>query len=235
MQAINLLPKDDGRRTQRRGANVVVLVGVVGAVLATGIVCALFLSAHKKVAAKDAELDSAKKELALIPKPAQGEVQAQDALVADKQGRVAALTAALSRRVAWDRVLREFSLVLPDDVWLLNLSAKAPTLSVATGAATPAPAAPSSSSTSGSTAAGSTTPGSTASTATAAVPASTQQFLIEGYTYSHDAVARLLTRLAVVPDLANVQLQSSELAKLGGRAIVHFRISADVRQPGAAS
>ena len=221
MQAINLLPRDDGRRTQRKRTNVVLLVAVIGAVVVTALLCGLFLHEHGKVAAKQAELRSATQELAMIPKPAQSQVQQQDALVADKKARVAALTAALARRVAWDRVLREFSLVLPDDVWLLNLSAKAPTSPAAT-APTPAASSGSSSSSSG-------------STSGSALPTQTQEFEIEGYTYSHDAVARLLTRLAVVPDLANVQLQTSELAKLGGRQIVHFRISADVRQPGAAS
>ena len=222
MQAINLLPRDDGRRTQRKGTNVVLLVGVIGAVVVTALLCGLFLRAHGKVAAKQAELKSATQELAMIPKPAQSQVQQQDALVADKKARVTALTAALSRRVAWDRVLREFSLVLPDDVWLLNLSAKAPTSAAAT-APTPAAAASSASS------------GSSGSTSGSALPTQTQEFEIEGYTYSHDAVARLLTRLAVVPDLTNVQLQTSELAKLNGRNIVHFRIAADVKQPGAAS
>jgi hypothetical protein len=60
-------------------------------------------------------------------------------------------------------------------------------------------------------------------------------FSIEGYTYSHDAVARLLTRLAVVPDLQQVQLVSSEQAELGNRTIIHFKILANVRAPGASS
>jgi hypothetical protein len=60
-------------------------------------------------------------------------------------------------------------------------------------------------------------------------------FSIEGYTYSHDGVARLLTRLAVVPDLQQVQLVSSEQAELGNRTIIHFKILANVRAPGASS
>jgi hypothetical protein len=54
---------------------------------------------------------------------------------------------------------------------------------------------------------------------------------IEGYTYSHDAVARLLTRLSVIPDLKNVWLQKSLRTELGGRAVVTFTILSDVR-PG---
>ncbi len=54
-------------------------------------------------------------------------------------------------------------------------------------------------------------------------------FTMNGFTYSHDAVARLLSRLAVVPDLANVQLLSSTRTKLKGRDVVSFSITAGVR------
>ena len=58
---------------------------------------------------------------------------------------------------------------------------------------------------------------------------------MDGYTYSQPAVARLLTRLSVVPDLVNVQLQQSTLSKIGATPVVHFTIAADVRKPGGAS
>ena len=49
--------------------------------------------------------------------------------------RVAALSSALSSRVAWDRVLRQISLVLPEDVWLTSLtSRRRADASAATGA-----------------------------------------------------------------------------------------------------
>jgi Tfp pilus assembly protein PilN len=118
---------------------------------------------------------------------------------------VTALSAALSRRVAWDRVFRELSLVLPDDVWLATISAKAPVPS--STAIPPAPAA------------------------AGAAPAATQ-FTLDGFTYSHAAVARLLSRLAVVPDLVNVQLQQSTRTEVGAANAVHFTIAADVRRPG---
>ena len=59
------------------------------------------------------------------------------------------------------------------------------------------------------------------------------QFTIQGRTYSHDGVARLLSRLQVVPDLTNVQLQSSTLAKVGGQNVVDFSIAADIKVTGA--
>jgi Tfp pilus assembly protein PilN len=204
VRAINLLPRDDARRGAQR-PQWIVLVPVVSAVLLAALLSAAFLSSSGKAKDKQAELASLQDALQAIPTPNAAKLKTQTALAADKQARVTALSGALSRRVAWDRVFRELSLVLPDDVWLATLSAKAPvSSSIATA---PAPAA---------------TGSSVAATG----------FTLDGYTYSHAAVARLLSRLAVIPDLVNVQLQTSARTKLGTANAVHFTIAADVRRPG---
>jgi Tfp pilus assembly protein PilN len=213
MRAINLLPRDDTRRTSAKPPNAVVLAAVLAAVVLAALLSGLFLLSHGKVTQKQTTLKQLESELNAIPVPTQNEVQTENALVADKKQRVTALSTALSKRVAWDRVMREFSQVLPADVWLLNLSAKSPSSPGA--ATTPSSSTPTS-----------TTGGSSA-------PAAATGFQIEGYTYSHDAVARLLSRLMVIPDLTNVQLNVSERQKVDNQGVVHFRISADVRQPGA--
>ena len=224
MRAVNLLPKETGRRGGTKLAKPVAITGIAGLVFVTALLGLLFSGAHGKVKSRQLELAEKKAELAAIPVPTQSQVQQQDALVADKQARVTALNLALSKRVAWDRVLREFALVLPDDVWLQTLSATAPL----TATATPSSASSASASAS--------TPVSTSSS-----PAPTTSlvgalgFNIEGYTYSHEAVARLLTRLSVVPDLQQVQLLTSEQSKLGSRNVIHFTIAANVRAPGASS
>jgi len=213
MRAVNLLPKDSARRAGPPVPTAVAATVIGGLVLVSLMISVLLLSAHGKVKSRQLELAQKQAELAAIPVPAQSRLQQQDALVADKSARVAALNAALSKRIAWDRVLREFALVLPDDVWLLSMSATAPSSATATPAT------------------------SASSTSSSTTPALGGQlgFSIEGYTYSHDAVARLLTRLAIVPDLQQVQLVSSEQAKLGNRTVIHFKISANVRAPGASS
>jgi len=213
MRAVNLLPKDSARRAGPPVPTAVAATVIGGLVLVSLMVSVLLLSAHGKVKSRELELAQKQAELAAIPVPAQNRLQQQDALVADKSARVAALNAALSKRIAWDRVLRGFALVLPDDVWLLSLSATAPSSAAATPVA------------------------GTSSTSSSSTPTLGGQlgFSIEGYTYSHDAVARLLTRLAIVPDLQQVQLISSQQAKLGNRTIIHFKISANVRAPGASS
>jgi Tfp pilus assembly protein PilN len=211
MRAVNLLPNDGPRRTGPPVPPAVAATVIGGLVLVSLMISVLLLSAHGKVKSRQLELAQKQAELAAIPVPAQSRLQQQDALVADKAARVTALNSALSKRIAWDRVLREFALVLPDDVWLQSLSAQAPSLATATAAST--------------------------SSSTSSTPTLGGQlgFSIEGYTYSHDGVARLLTRLAVVPDLQQVQLVSSEQAELGNRTIIHFKILANVRAPGASS
>jgi Tfp pilus assembly protein PilN len=212
MRAVNLLPKDTARRAGPPVPTAVAATVIGGLVLVSLVMSVLLLGAHGKVKSRQLELAQKQAELAAIPVPAQSRLQQQDALVADKSARVAALNAALSKRIAWDRVLREFALVLPDDVWLLSLSAAAPSSATATA-------------------------GSTSSTSSSSTPSLGGQlgFSIEGYTYSHDAVARLLSRLAIVPDLQQVQLNSSDQSELGNRTIIHFKISANVRAPGASS
>jgi Tfp pilus assembly protein PilN len=222
MRAINLLPRDDGRRSKPKPPNTVILTGVIGTVVVTALICGLFLMAHGGVRSKQAELEGLQQELAAIPTPATDQVARADALAADKQARITALNAALARRVAWDRVLREFALVLPDDVWLQKVSGQPPTLSTSLTGPAPATPAPSAS-----------------SAGTSGVPAPPNaasdgdvMFVVEGFTYSQDGVARLLTRMQVVPDFEHVQLMSSDRAEVGGRTIYHFRLGADIRQPG---
>jgi Tfp pilus assembly protein PilN len=200
MRAVNLLPRDETKRTK---TNVPVLVGVSGAVLVSAMLAMLFLSAASKVQDRQTQLDSARAQLAVIPPPAAPDT-AQQGLAAQQQARLAALSTALAKRVPWDRVLRNFSLVLPDDVWLTTMSAASPASPSAAAAAAPATGPPT-------------------------------QFVINGYTYSQASVARLLSRLDVLPDLSDVQLQSSTLTKSGNQKVVQFAIAANVRAGAAAS
>lgn len=206
MRAVNLLPRDHGQR-RRRPQNVPALASTAAVVLVTGLVGVFYFSAKSTAGAKELALEDAKAELALLPTPTEleSETAGQRKLASEQQARLTALSAALAHRVAWDRVLREVSLVLPDDVWLTQLNAVSPKPPV--GQAPPA-------------------------TPAGAVP---QSFTMSGYTYSHEAVARLLTRLSVIPDLENVWLERSLQTKLVGRSIITFTIKADVRAPGARS
>jgi len=162
----------------------------------------MFMMGSGKIAAQQRKLDDLNRIYQALPPPPAGPSAAQQQLAGEQSARVTALSTALTSRVAWDRVFREFSLVLPEDVWLTTLTAKSP-ISPVTNAAT-------------------STPGGAPS-----------QFTIQGRTYSHDGVARLLSRLQVVPDLTNVQLLSSTLSKVGGQDVVDFSIAADIKVSGA--
>jgi Tfp pilus assembly protein PilN len=137
MRAVNLLPSDatgEGRRTPP----LPVLAGCVGVVLVTAVLALLFLSASSNVAKQRSALTQAQAEYAALPAPPPpSPVDSQ--LPQQRQTRVAALATALGQRVAWDRLLREVSQVVPSDVWLLTLNAQAPAL---TPAAAPVPGTP---------------------------------------------------------------------------------------------
>jgi Tfp pilus assembly protein PilN len=198
MRAVNLLPRDDAR--QRKAPKPVVLVAAIGGAVVLGGLFLGFTMTGGTVDSKRAELDALQSELALIPPAPAGLTPVQTGFADQRTQRAGALASALSRRVAWDRVLRRFSLVLPEDVWLTTLNLVSPTpATAAAGAPVAKPGAP------------------------------PTGFILTGRTYSYDAVARFLSRLAVVPDLTNVQLQRSSRTKQAGRDVVDFSIAADIR------
>jgi len=144
MRAFNLLPKDDPREGAARRASPAKLALAVIALVAFAGLGAYFLLLNTRVAGKTATRDELKTQLAAANVPAERPLQEEEAdpaLVEEKQKRTGALAAALGGRTAWDRLLREFSLVLPDDISLTKLTASGavvdPALPVAAG--TPAP------------------------------------------------------------------------------------------------
>jgi Tfp pilus assembly protein PilN len=203
MRAVNLLPRDEAPKSfeAKRG---VAFSAAGGTALVTVVLAAAMISAAGAVSAEQDRLDSLNVQLAALPQPANADpnAAADAGLVTEKAARIAALSTALGGRIAWDRVLRQVSQVLPKDVWLASLS---------TTAAAPADAA---------------TPGA---------EATGPGVLLIGSTYSHDGVARLLSRLAVIPSLKNVRLQASTALKTGNRKVVQFTILAEVRTTESSS
>src|SRR5919206_66552 len=197
MRAVNLLPKAHSQKNAGL-PSAPVLAGVCMGVLVAALLGADFMMQSGKIAKEQRTLDELQAKVDALPAAPEGPSTAQTQLAGEHSARVTALSGALANRVAWDRIFREFSLVLPDDVWLTSLTAHAP-VSPAGAGATP----------------------STGGAAT--------MFAINGRTYSHDGVARLLSRLQVVPDLTNVQLVSSSITKVGEQSVVEFSIAADIK------
>jgi Tfp pilus assembly protein PilN len=125
MRAVDLLPKQaigGGRGVPP----LPVLVGCVGVVVATAVLALMFLSASSNVSQQRRALDEAQAAYsALPPKPTASALDSN--LSKQRQTRVTALASALGQRVAWDRLLREVSQVVPNDVWLVSLNGVAPT------------------------------------------------------------------------------------------------------------
>lgn len=68
-------------------------------------------------------------------------------------------------------------------------------------------------------------------------PGASPKVTLTGQTYSQDGVARLLSRVSILPALANVQLQSSTMGSTGTTGTVQFVIVAEIKAaaPGATS
>jgi Tfp pilus assembly protein PilN len=209
MRAVNLLPRQQVERTRER-PNAVVLVAALGGAAVLLALVGGFLLANRSVNRQQQALASARAVLAATPAHhLSPKTQAFRTNVLNKrEQRSLALAAAIGKRVSWDRILRRFALVLPDDVWLTGLTGAVPLDNTTVTAATTTPSA---------------------------LPPTATELTINGYTYSQNSVARLLERLSVVPDLKNVQLQSSAWTDLGGHNVYAFTIVSDIRKGKGAS
>jgi Tfp pilus assembly protein PilN len=220
MRAVNLLPKELQTRKSIREEDPAVVVGSALGVIVMIALGLAFYVAHGAVGTQQARLNTARIELAQLsvktqrvkPKPTKPAqpitpIVPPPSVTGQEATWLSAVETTLSQRIAWDRVLREVSLVMPDDVTLTSLEMTAP----ATAAAIPGVV---------------TTPSSGA-----------QGFTVAGDAFSYDSVARLLSRLALVPDLSDVTLTGTSAGSsaaagsgAGGPTTgVQFNISANVK------
>ena len=193
MRAVNLLP-GESKATARRAPQPAVLAGAIVGLASVVIIGGGNLIQAQRVASAQKALNAAKIQLAATPLPPKTPtVTPPPAAVAQQmQPRLAAVSSVISTRVAWDRVLREFSLVLPPGIQVQSLALTEP----------------------------------------AAATQSSVGFELNGLTYTYDDVARLLSRMALIPDLTDVTLKSSGIAQ----NVVSFEIDANVKgAPVAAS
>jgi Tfp pilus assembly protein PilN len=213
MRAVNLLPRQHVEQKRQR-PNTVGLVAAIGGGTVLLVLVAGFLLANRSVERQRDALATAKATLAATPaKKLSAQTQAyRTTILTQREQRSLALAAALGKRVAWDRILRHVTLVMPGDVWLTSMTGAVPLQSeLPTLSTTGTPTAPS------------------------ALPPAPTAVSIVGYTYSQNGVARLLERLQVLPDLKNVQLQSSTKQQLGSQYVVNFTIVSDIRKGRGAS
>jgi len=200
VRAVNLLPRDAAQAKSIRNEDPAVVVGSALGVVVIIALSAGFLTAHSKASSEQKKLTAAQIELGKLslhkqkPAPVKKPVKTKPiipipAVTSEEQPRLAAIASAMSTRIAWDRILREFSAVVPDDITISNLTMSAPS--------------------------------------NGTTPSQGQGLAISGLAFSHDSVARLLSRLMLIPDLSDVTLSSSSAAN--GTAGVTFNISAAVK------
>lgn len=191
MRAVNLLPSES-KAGPSRAPQPAILAAAISGVVVVAVIGGGNLIQTARVSGAQKTLNAAKIQLAATPLPPKvPHFTAPPPVVAEQmQPRLQAVSSALSTRIAWDRILREFSLVLPSDIQLSTL--------------------------------GLTQPG--------AGPTSSNGLQLTGITYSYDGVARLLSRMALIPDLTGVTLATTSVSN----GVVSFTINAGVKGAPAA-
>lgn len=184
MRPINLIPPEDRRGEQaplRTGPLPYVLLGALVAVLLG--VTAMVLTGN--------QISDSKSEVAKLKSEDAAEAAKAQRLASYTQfrelseQRVATVNSLADSRFDWERVMRELSLVLPSDVWLVGLTATAaPGVSVEGG-------------------------GGGASGMRAAVPGPALE--LTGCARNQEAVAGFVTALEDIDGVTRVGVQSSEL------------------------
>jgi Tfp pilus assembly protein PilN len=121
MRPVNLIPADErrgGHGPMRTGAISYVIVGA----LAVGLLCMVALAiTSKKVSDREAEVGKLETELADATARADS-MSAFASFRAMQQSRTATVTALAQSRFDWQRVLNELALVIPTDVWLVEVA-----------------------------------------------------------------------------------------------------------------
>jgi Tfp pilus assembly protein PilN len=201
MRAVNLLPQKERRTPGFAGAKAP--LAVVGVVAVLGGIGFYGYSLHSQVndvksdvATATATRDGLRDQL--------GAFQAAQAREAAQEVRTGAVVGLVTGRVNWERLIRDLSAVMPDDVWLTNLKGQTDVATTPTAATAAAP-----------------------NVNVATVP---QGIHLDGYAYTQDQVAQLMARVATVPGLGEPRLASSEVQAGDQKDVIHFVIDIPIDQ-----
>jgi Tfp pilus assembly protein PilN len=195
MKAVNLLPSDYKQVRQASfgttlAKHPVALGGTAAAVAVAALLGLTYQSASHSVTSNQNQLDALHARIAAMAQPVSSVNQSVRA-------RIEQVTTADATRMSWDGFMTKLARVLPEDVWLTNMSVQE---TAPTATATPTPAAPA--------------PSTAAPTG----------FTISGFTYSQHSVARLIRRLSLLPWLSDVTLQTSSMTTVGTHSVFQFTI-----------
>jgi Tfp pilus assembly protein PilN len=187
MRPVNLIPPEDRRGEQaplRTGALVYLVVGAFVAVL-VGVTAMVLVG--NKIAERENEVTSLQREDAIVAAEAQ-RLAAYTQFQAVSEQRVETVSSLADSRFDWERVMRELALVLPSNVWLVDLTATAtPGVSIEGGGG-----------------------GSSGGSLRESAPGPALQ--LDGCAASQQAVAGFVTSLKDIDGVTRVGVESSEIA-----------------------
>jgi Tfp pilus assembly protein PilN len=200
VRPVNLIPPDQ-RKGAARGAADTAPVGLYALFGALGValLCVLALVLTNN------SVNSKTEELSKIKVEAEGAKQVADALrpygtfAQVQQARNVEISSLVASRFNWERALRQLSHVIPEDVWLLNLSGTlSPEIDVEDA-------------------------GGGGDVTNLRQKAKAPALAMTGCTYSQPKVARMMTRMQNLDDVTDVQLAKSakkdEADQGGGPAV----------------
>jgi Tfp pilus assembly protein PilN len=223
MRAVNLLPttprteaRRDAGQDRGRTTRAVAVAAGLALVLVAVLVGFAFVQGRSDVSDRQTTLDGIQAEVAQT----QAAAALTAAVAAQRQSHLAAVTSAASGRTAWDRLLFQLSRVMPQGAWLESLQ---------TTVAAPDPASTSTDSTES---AGSAVVTSNALSSSSAPAPAAATLTVTGFARSQATVPSVLERLALIPALSDVSLQSTQRADVAGKTAVQFTVNANVVSAG---
>lgn len=124
MRPVNLIPREErtGERQPMRSGPLAYVV--IGALVAAVLGVALLVTTDNQISDSKAEITTLESETAAVEARAQS-LSAYTQFHALHQQRLATISSLADSRFDWERVMRELALILPDDVWLTNLTGTA--------------------------------------------------------------------------------------------------------------
>jgi Tfp pilus assembly protein PilN len=190
MRPVNLIPAED-----RRGEHAPLRTGplayiVLGALVALLVGVAALVLTDNQISESKGEITQLESEDAAAEARAE-RLAPYTQFASLTEQRIATVTSLGDSRFDWERVMRELSLVLPDDVWLVGLTATATPNASAGG--------------------DSSGGGSGASGLRGAVPGPALE--MDGCAAGQEAVAGFVTALKDIDGVTRVGVQSSELSE----------------------
>jgi Tfp pilus assembly protein PilN len=216
MRPVNLLPSDASPGRTRRLPGAPVLAAAAAPVVAVAAIGGAWSTQRSHVSARSSELAAVQAQVEALQAASGGSGSQLAALEASRR---AALDDALARRQPWDATLDAIARVLPKGVALTELGLQSPTPA---GVAAPAPTT--------------TAPTTTGTTTTAAAPSpapAAQGLTMSGTAPSNAVVAYVLARLALVPGVSNVTLQTTQGVVLPTGPAVQFQLAASIAGSGS--